>query len=83
MKIQSTHISEQTGEHALIEMLLADNQDVETSGEFLRLRLSIPSSAIPRVSELQLVALRHARELIGEHIQRLQVLLGRHNVDIP
>lgn len=83
MEIQSTLITEQTQERAVIEMLLADNPDAEAAGQFLKVRLSIPSAPIPRVSELQLVALRHTREIVTEHIRALQALLGRHNVDIP
>ena len=82
MKIQNTRINEQTDESASIELFLADKPDAEISGEFLKLRLSIVSAPIPRVSQLQLVALRRTRELIDEQIVRLQSLLSRHHVDI-
>jgi hypothetical protein len=83
MKLQSVRITEQTAEGAVLEMLLAEAVDTEDSGEFLKFRLSIPSAPVPRVAELQIVALRRVRELVSEHIQRLQSLLSQHHVDIP
>ena len=82
MKIQSTRITDQTDESAVIEMFLADAPTAEDAGEFLKLRLKIPSAAIPRVAELNLVALRRMREIIDEHIRHFQSLAGRHHVDI-
>ena len=83
MKLQSVRITEQTAESAVLEMLLADDFDAEDDGEFLKFRLPIPYGPVPRVSVLQLVALRRARELIDEHIQDAQNLLRQHHVDIP
>lgn len=83
MKIQSTRITEQTDDQAVIEMLISESADAEDSGDFLKIRLSIPSAPVPSVSALQLVAFRHVRELVNEKIQALQSLLSQHGVDIP
>ena len=84
MKILNTAIPELTDEKAVIEVLIADAPEAETDGDFfLKFRLSIPSAPAPRVAVLQLVALRHARELIDEQTDQIQSLLRKNNVDIP
>ena len=84
MKIQSTLITETSADSTLIEILLSDSPDAETaSGEFLRARLSIPSGPVPRVSVLQVIALRRMRLLIDERIREIQSLLSLNHVDIP
>ena len=82
MKIQSTLISAQTDERAVIELFLSENPNPVENVEFLRVKLPIHSAPAPRVEELQLVVLRRTREIIDGQIQRLQSLLRQHHVNI-
>lgn len=83
MSIQSMRITDQTDDHAVIEMLIANDAEAEISGEFLKFRVPIPCEPVPHVEVLQLVALRRVRELVDAQIQRSQTLLRQHHVDIP
>jgi hypothetical protein len=85
MKIQSTLITEQTADGAVIEMFLAEEPrgDGALPKEFLMLRLSVPSDSVQHVAVLQLIALRNARTLIDARIQGAQDQLRLRDIDIP
>lgn len=82
-KIQTTLISEVTDSTAVVEMLISDAPDTDDSRQFVHLRSPIPCDPVPRVSIVQIAALRHAKGLIDAQIRGLQSALNRNDVDIP
>lgn len=84
MTIQSTRITEQTADRAVIEILLADRADAETTSDaFVKFREVIPSAPAPYIAQLQLVALERARARVMAEIEGLRALMRDNHVDIP
>lgn len=72
MKLQSTTIKQADAKSAVVELLLEDKRDAETTGgNFLRARVTIPFDSDPYVLVVQKVALEKLQSAISEQIAAL------------
>ena len=67
----------ETPDTRLVEMVFTDGPELDLSREHLTLRVPVDVESSPRLPEALLEALRSARNVIGDEIQRLEQKRGR------
>ncbi len=77
MGIQRTTITEIGAEQAQVEMVLADQADIAAATEYVTLKVTVSHKAEPLLAEVQLEALRRARDTLGEQTQAFSDRTGR------
>ncbi len=77
MKIQRTTITEIGAEQSQVEIVLADQADIADASEYVTMKVTVPHPAEPFLAEVQLEALRRAREAIGDQTQAFSERVGR------
>ncbi len=76
MRLQKSAVIE-TQSRRVIEMVFADQPNLDDALEFLTFRVPVTQSGRPRLPELQLEALQHVREVIRDEIRRLDHTLSQ------
>lgn len=69
MQIQRITITEIEAEQSQVEMVLADKADIADATEYVTLKVTVSHPAEPLLAEVQLAALRRARDALGEQTQ--------------
>ncbi len=77
MQIRQTTITEIGAEQSRIEMVLADKADIADATEYVTLKVTVSHPAEPLLAEVQLAALRRARDALGEQTQAFSERTGR------
>lgn len=77
IKIQSTKVTE-TATGFVVEMIVSSAANLETAADLVQFRVTLGTDdRYPRFAELQREALRHARDVLDDEIQRLAAAAGR------
>ncbi len=66
IQIRQTTIIETGAEQSQVEMVLADQADIADATEYVTLKVTVSHPAEPLLAEVQLAALRRARDALGE-----------------
>ena len=69
MQIQRTTITQIEAERSQVEMVLSDKADIADATEYVIMNVTVSHPAEPLLAQVQLEALRRARDALGEQTQ--------------